>query len=72
MSLNHPSGHFLYSKIFSPVICVGFGVWGTLGSGGQVGGVKVVLRAFPELVEIGPVIRGVKRGHMYKHSLLNI
>jgi len=27
-----PSPHFLWSKVFSaPVICLGFGVWGTLG-----------------------------------------
>jgi len=32
------------------VICFGFGVWGTLGSGGWVGWVILVLRPFPELV----------------------
>jgi len=56
--------HFLYIKVFSPVICLGFGVWGTPGSGGQVGGVKLVLRNFPKLVcrsvqnlvEIGPAV----------------
>jgi len=37
-------------KVFSPVICIGFGVWGTLGSGGLVGRVILVLRTFPELV----------------------
>jgi len=29
---------------------LGLGVWGTLGSGGQVGGVMLVLRTFPELM----------------------
>jgi len=32
------------------VSCLGFGVWGTLGSRGQVGRVIVVLRTFPVLV----------------------
>jgi len=31
MRLSHPIGHFLKFKVFSPVICPGFGVWGTLG-----------------------------------------
>jgi len=42
-----------------------FGVWGTLGSGGRVGAVMLVLRTFPGLVgrsvqnleEIGPAVR---------------
>jgi len=38
--------YFLYIKVFSPMICFGFGVWGTLGSRGRVG----VLRPFSELV----------------------
>jgi len=42
--------HFLQSKGLSPVICLDFGVWGTPGSGGQVGRVLFVLRTFPELV----------------------
>jgi len=42
--------HFLLSKGLSSVICLGFGVWGTQGSGGQVGRVIIVLRPFPELV----------------------
>jgi len=32
------------------VICVGFEDWGTPGFGGQVGGVRLVLRTFNELV----------------------
>jgi len=40
----------LQSKVFSPVICLGFGVLGTQGSGGRVGMVIVVKRTFPELV----------------------
>jgi len=31
MGLSHPSGHFLQSKVFSPVICLGFEVWGAPG-----------------------------------------
>jgi len=42
--------HFLKSKVFSRVTCLGFGVWGTPGKGGRVGGVKLVLRTLPELV----------------------
>jgi len=42
--------HFLSIKLFSPVIYLGFEVWGTLGLGVQVGGVKVALRTFPEYV----------------------
>jgi len=34
--------HFLWSKVFFPVICLGFGVWGTLGSGSRVYGVIFV------------------------------
>jgi len=57
---------------------LGFRVWGIPGSGGQVGGVMLVLRTFPELVgrsvqnlvEIGPAVWGVKRVHRYKQSLL--
>jgi len=48
----------------------GFGVWGTPGYRGQVGGVMLGLGTFSELVgrsvqnlvEIGPAIRDVKRG----------
>jgi len=36
-------------KVFSPATRVDFGVWGTLGSRGQVGWVMLVLRTFPEL-----------------------
>jgi len=51
-------------KVFTPLTCLGFGVWGTLGSRGRVGGVMLVLRTFPELlgrsmqnlVEIGPAV----------------
>jgi len=53
--------HFLKSKVFSPVICLGFGGWGTLESRGRVGGVMLVLRTFYEfvqnLVEIGLAVR---------------
>jgi len=52
-------------KVFSPVTHLGFGVWGTLGSRSQVGGVMLVLRTLPELVgrsvqnlvEIDPAVR---------------
>jgi len=54
---------FLFSKVFSQVICLGFGV---KGSGWQV---RCVLRALPKsvwrslqnLVEIGPTVRAWKR-----------
>jgi len=36
-------------KVFSPVTRLDFGVWGTPGYRGQVGGVILVLRTFPEL-----------------------
>jgi len=50
------------------VICLGFGVWGTPGSEGQVVGVILVPRTFPEslersvqnLAEIGAEVRGRK------------
>jgi len=29
---SYPSGRFLYQEIFSPLICLGFGVWVTMGS----------------------------------------
>jgi len=59
----------MLNKVFSPVTCLGFGVWGTLGSRGWVGVVMLVLRTFPELagrsvqnlVEIGPAVRARKR-----------
>jgi len=35
---------------------LGFKVWGTPRSKGWVGGVMLVLRTFPELVEIGLVV----------------
>jgi len=52
-------------KVFSPVTHLCFGVWDTPGSGGQVGGVMLVFRTFPELVgrsvqnlvEIGQAVR---------------
>jgi len=50
MSLRHPSGHFPFNKVFSPVTRLGFGVWGNPGSRGWVGRVMLVLRTFPELV----------------------
>jgi len=31
--IGYPSKHFRLHKVFSPVICLGFGVWGTAGSG---------------------------------------
>jgi len=56
---------FEYQSFFLQWICLGFGVWDTQGSGGQVGRVKLVLRTFPELVrrsvqnlvEIGLAVR---------------
>jgi len=42
--------HFLQSKIFSTVICLGFEFWSTTGSGGKVGDVIFVLRPFPKLM----------------------
>jgi len=64
MSLRHPSGHLMLDKVFSPMTYLDFGVWGTPGSRGQVGGGMLVLRTFPEfvgrsvqnLVEIGPTV----------------
>jgi len=52
-------------KVFSPVTRLGFRVWGTSGSRGQVGRVMLVLRTFPKLlgrsvknlVEIDPAFR---------------
>jgi len=52
-------------KVFSPVTHLDFGVWATPGSRGQVGGVLLVLRTFPELagrsvqnlVQIGTAVR---------------
>jgi len=51
--------------ILNLVICLGFEVWGTTGLGGQVGGVRLVLRTFAESVgvavqnfaEIGAAVR---------------
>jgi len=48
------------------MICLVFGVWGTPGSGGQVGEAKLVFTTFPELVwwsvqnlvEIDAAVRG--------------
>jgi len=48
------------------MICLVFGVWGTPGSGGQVGEAKLVFTTFPELVwwsvqnlvEIDKAVRG--------------
>jgi len=66
MSLHYPSGHFTLHKVFSPVMThLDFGVLDTPGSRGQVGGVMLVLRTFPELVgrsvqslvEIGLAVR---------------
>jgi len=73
MSLRHPSGHFTLHKDFSPMTHLGY-------PEGRVGGVMLVLRTLPEmvgrsvqnLVEIGLAVRGVKRGHRYKQSLLYI
>jgi len=64
------SGHFTLHKVFSPVTHLGFRVWGTPGSRGQIGWVILVLRTLPglvwrsvqNLVEIGS---GVKRVHRY-------
>jgi len=57
--------HFLQNKVFSPVICIGFGYWGNPVSGGWVGRVRLVLRTFLELfwksvqnlAEIGLAVR---------------
>jgi len=65
-------------KVFSPVICLCFLVWGTPGSGGQISGVMLVLRTFPELVGKSVQNLGgdwsdgllVKEGYRYKQSLL--
>jgi len=51
----------MLDKVFSPVTHLGFRIWG---SGGQVGGLMLVLRTFselvgssvPNLVEIGPAV----------------
>jgi len=40
----------LTHKVFSPVTCLGFGLWDTPGSRGWVGGVMLVLRTLLELV----------------------
>jgi len=48
--IKSPNWIFLCKAKFSPVICILFGVWGTLRSGGRVSGVIIVLRSFPELV----------------------
>jgi len=50
MSLRPPSGHFMLHKVFSPVTHLGFGVLGTPGYRGMVGGVMLALRTFLELV----------------------
>jgi len=50
MNLRHPSGHFRLHKVFFPVTHLGFGVWGTPGSRGWIGGVMLVLRTFHELL----------------------
>jgi len=79
MSLPHPSEHFMLHKVISPVTHLGFGVWGTPGSRGSVGGVMLVLRTFPELVgrsvqnlvEIGPAVRALK-GYIGTNSLFYI
>jgi len=41
------SGHFTLHKVFCPETHLGFGVWGTPGSGVWVGRVMLVLRTFP-------------------------
>jgi len=64
MSLRHPSGHFTIHKVFSPMTHLDF-EFDTPESRGQVGGVMLVFRTFPELVgrtvqnlvEIGLVVR---------------
>jgi len=53
MRLSHPSGNVMLDKVFSPVIHLCFGVWGTPGFVGRVEWVMLVLRTFTELVEIG-------------------
>jgi len=49
-NLRVPVGSFYITQSFSHVICKRFGVWGSPGSRGQVGGVIVVLKTFTELV----------------------
>jgi len=57
-------GIFSKAKFFSSDL-LGFGAWGTMGSWGVIGSVRLVLRTFPELVkrsvlnlvEIGPAVR---------------
>jgi len=56
---------FFVKQSFSPLICLCFRVWGTLGSGDRFDRVKLVLRTFPEsegrsvqnLMEIGGAVR---------------
>jgi len=43
-------GIFVAHCFFCILICLDFGVWETLGAGGRIGGVILVLRIFPELV----------------------
>jgi len=60
-------------KVFSPVTHLGFRVWGTPRSRGQVGRVMLVLRTFPELagrsvqnlVEIGLAV-WARKGYIGK------
>jgi len=42
---------FFLTQSFSPVICLGFGVWVTPGAGGWVSRVILVLKTFLELVQ---------------------
>jgi len=47
---SYPAEHFTLHKVLSPVTCLGFRVWCTLGSGLWVGRVIIVNRTFSELV----------------------
>jgi len=48
--IKSPTWTFYVTQSFSPVICLGFELWGTLGSRGSVGGVILAFRTFSELV----------------------
>jgi len=71
---------FSVKQNFSTLICLGFGVWGTLVSRGWAREVILVLRTFPELVwRVCAKFGGdrysdsrVKEGHRYKRSVLYI
>jgi len=69
--------HFLSSKIFSPVICLGFRVWGTPGSGGSGWQGQTCVKHLPQVgVEVCAKFGGdwsrvspVKEGHIGTNNL---